>query len=62
MDKGLQLQGLNLEFRTQQFEVDLSLLALSGNLQEIVSGELTATEGQTLHLALAPYEVRWLVG
>jgi sucrose phosphorylase len=51
----------NITDQPQQFELDLSLFVLDGNLQDVVNGELVAAKGQMLKLILAPYEVRWLL-
>lgn len=53
----------NITAQPQPFELDLSPLALSGDLQDVVvNGEPATVEEGTCRLTLTPYEVRWLVG
>jgi sucrose phosphorylase len=53
----------NISVQPQQIVLDLASLALMGDLRDVVSGELiTSTEGHSLRLTLAAYEVRWVAG
>jgi glycosidase len=50
----------NISAQPQSFAAKTAKLAMEGDLHDLISGEIVATEGQTLRVSLAPYEVKWL--
>ncbi|GIK39496.1 MAG: sucrose phosphorylase [Chloroflexota bacterium] len=50
----------NISAQPQSFAAKTAELSSEGDLRDLLSGEVVATEGQTLRVSLGPYEVKWL--
>jgi len=50
----------NISSTAQQCEVNLSQLATSGNLHDVLTGEAVVPNDSLLQVSLAPYQIRWI--
>lgn len=51
----------NITGQAQEFVMDMATLPVSGEVQDLLSSEVFAVDGQQLKVFLAPYQVRWLL-
>ncbi len=52
----------NITDQAQVITLDMTELLILGNLKDVLGGEMVQVTGQPLHLSLAPYQTRWLLG